>query len=83
MIRERAEVLVGEKTCAGSFDTAISRAAFKLPELIRMASFLLVPGGQLLALKGPAPQEEMAASGDLPGRCRQWFPKAAAMSPCL
>lgn len=60
MVRERVEVLIGEKSCAGGFDTVISRAAFKLPELIRMASFLLVPGGCLLAMKGPDPSEEMA-----------------------
>ena len=44
---------------AGSFDTVISRAAFKLPDLIRMASFFLKPGGILIAMKGPDPQEEM------------------------
>ena len=62
VIRERAEVLIGEKACAGRFDMVISRAAFKLPELVRMASFLLVPGGRLLAMKGLAAQEEMAAA---------------------
>jgi 16S rRNA (guanine527-N7)-methyltransferase len=60
VIRERVEVMIGEKTGAGGFDTVISRAAFKLPELIRMASFLLAPGGLLIAMKGPDPQEEMA-----------------------
>ncbi len=60
IIRERVEALVGEPACAGSFDTVLSRAAFKLPELLRMASFFLKPGGLLIALKGPDPQEEMA-----------------------
>jgi 16S rRNA (guanine527-N7)-methyltransferase len=59
-IRERVEALIGEPACAGSFDTVLSRAAFKLPELLRMASFFLKPGGLLIALKGPDPQEEMA-----------------------
>jgi 16S rRNA (guanine527-N7)-methyltransferase len=59
IIRERVEALIGEPACAGSFDTVLSRAAFKLPELIRMASFFLKPEGLLIALKGPDPQEEM------------------------
>ena len=60
MVRERVEVLTAGETLAGSFDTLISRAAFKLPELIRAASFFLKPWGQLIAMKGPDPQEEMA-----------------------
>lgn len=59
VIRERVEVLIGEKACAGGFDTVISRAAFKLPELLRMASFFLKPGGLLIAMKGPDVQVEM------------------------
>jgi 16S rRNA (guanine527-N7)-methyltransferase len=65
VVRERVEVLIGEKACDGGFDTVISRAAFKLPELIRMAAFLLSPGGLLIAMKGPDPQEEMAAAETL------------------
>ena len=59
IIRERVESLIGEPACAGAFDTLLSRAAFKLPELLRMASFFLKPGGLLIAQKGPDPQEEM------------------------
>jgi 16S rRNA (guanine527-N7)-methyltransferase len=59
IIRERVEALIGEPACAGSFDTLLSRAAFKLPELLRMASFFLKPGGLLIALKGPDPQAEI------------------------
>jgi len=59
IIRERVAALIGEPACAGAFDTVISRAAFKLPELLRMASFLLKPEGLLIAMKGPDPQEEM------------------------
>jgi 16S rRNA (guanine527-N7)-methyltransferase len=60
VVRERIEALIGEKACAGSFDTVLSRAAFKLPDLIRMASFFLKPEGILIAMKGPDPQAEMA-----------------------
>ena len=59
IIRERVEALLGEPACAGAFDTLLSRAAFKLPELLRMASFFLKPEGLLIALKGPDPKEEM------------------------
>ena len=59
VIRERTEKLKAEKTFSGRFDTVISRAAFKLPELLRTASFLLKPGGQLIAMKGPDPLIEM------------------------
>jgi len=58
VIRERVEALTAEEILAGRFDTLISRAAFKLPDLIRTASFFLKPGGQLIAMKGPDPQEE-------------------------
>jgi 16S rRNA (guanine527-N7)-methyltransferase len=60
VVRERIEALIGEKALAGSFDTVLSRAAFKLPQLIRMASFFLKPGGILIAMKGSDPREEMA-----------------------
>lgn len=59
IIRERVDPLIGERACAGAFDTVLSRAAFKLPELLRMASFFLKPEGLLIALKGPDPTEEM------------------------
>lgn len=59
IIQERVETLSGEPACAGAFDTLLSRAAFKLPELLRLASFFLKPEGLLIALKGPDPREEM------------------------
>ncbi len=59
VIRKRVEELTAGENLAGRFDTLISRAAFKLPDLIRTASFFLKPGGQLIAMKGPDPQEEM------------------------
>jgi 16S rRNA (guanine527-N7)-methyltransferase len=59
VIWERVEELTAAKNMPGRFDTLISRAAFKLPDLIRTAAFFLKPGGQLIAMKGPDPQEEM------------------------
>ena len=60
VVRERIEALIGEKALAGSCDTVLSRAAFKLPQLIRMASFFLKKGGILIAMKGADPGEEIA-----------------------
>jgi 16S rRNA (guanine527-N7)-methyltransferase len=58
VVRERIEALIGQKACAGRFDTVLSRAAFKLSELVRMASFFLATGGLLIAMKGPDTREE-------------------------
>jgi 16S rRNA (guanine527-N7)-methyltransferase len=87
VVRERIEVLIGEKACAGRFDTVLSRAAFKLPELIRMASFFLAPGGILIAMKGPDPQEEMdeaegvsASLGLVRTACRDAFGRGSDSS---
>lgn len=60
VIRERAEALTTGGSLSGGFDAVISRAAFKLPDLVRTAAFFLKPGGQLVAMKGPDPAEEMA-----------------------
>jgi 16S rRNA (guanine527-N7)-methyltransferase len=60
VVRERIEALIGEKALAGSCDTVLSRAAFKLSQLIRMASFFLKEGGILIAMKGTDLGEEMA-----------------------
>jgi 16S rRNA (guanine527-N7)-methyltransferase len=59
IVRERIEVLTEKKEYAGSFDAVLSRAAFKLPELIRMASFFLRPDARLIAMKGSTLREEM------------------------
>jgi len=60
VVRERVEILTAGGILAGRFDTLISRASFRLPELLRMASFFLTPGGQLIAMKGPDFRDEMA-----------------------
>jgi 16S rRNA (guanine527-N7)-methyltransferase len=62
LLQERVETLSTRATFAGRYDTVISRAAFKLPDLIRKAALFLSPGGRLIALKGPSPEAEMAAA---------------------
>jgi 16S rRNA (guanine527-N7)-methyltransferase len=59
VIPARVEELTAGEAWAGRFDTLISRAAFKLPDLIRTAPFFLKPGGQLIAMKGADPHQEM------------------------
>jgi 16S rRNA (guanine527-N7)-methyltransferase len=73
VVRERVEVLIAEEALAGGFDTFISRAAFKLPELIRMASFFLKPGGQLIAMKGRDPYDETAETERILGAAGMAF----------
>jgi 16S rRNA (guanine527-N7)-methyltransferase len=58
-VRERIETLMVREDMAAIFDTAISRAAFKLPDLIRTASYFLKPGGQLIAMKGQNLDDEI------------------------
>jgi 16S rRNA (guanine527-N7)-methyltransferase len=53
IIHERVEQVLKKKQFRESFDFVISRAAFKIPELLAMALYFLPTGGQLLALRGP------------------------------
>ncbi len=53
VINERVEALTGREEFRHTFDLVISRAAFKLPGLIKMAACFLKANGLLLALKGP------------------------------
>jgi 16S rRNA (guanine527-N7)-methyltransferase len=81
VIRERVEGLTAGEALAGRFDTLISRAAFKLPDLIRTASFFLKPGGQLIAMKGPDPQEEMVETERISEAAGMVFTACRAVRP--
>jgi 16S rRNA (guanine527-N7)-methyltransferase len=81
VIRERVEKLTAGEALAGRFDTLISRAAFKLPDLIRTASFFLKPGGQLIAMKGPDPQEEMEETERISEAAGMVFTACRAVRP--
>ena len=63
VMRGRIEALAAQEEFVAKFDTVISRAAFKLPQLIIFASSFLKPGGQLIAMKGPTAHEETRAAG--------------------
>ena len=81
VIRKRVEELTAGEALAGRFDTLISRAAFKLPDLIRTASFFLKPGGQLIAMKGPDPQEEMEETERISEAAGMVFTACRAVRP--
>jgi 16S rRNA (guanine527-N7)-methyltransferase len=49
------------------FDTVIARALASLPRLVGLSSHLVGEDGQLLALKGRYPAEELDAIASLPG----------------
>ena len=69
VIHARAELALTDDAYRHAFDTVISRAAFKLPELLKTGLFFLSPGGLLIALKGPSGEEEMEIINDLDVRC--------------
>ena len=43
----------------GIYNTVVSRAFSSLPEIVRLSSHLLAPGGYWLAMKGELPQTEL------------------------
>lgn len=46
---------------AGAFDAITARALATLPKILELGGHLLAPGGQLLAMKGVVPEDEVAA----------------------
>jgi len=65
VVRARAEDLLNDDRYRASADWVVSRAAFKLPDLLRLASPLLKPGGQLAAPKGFVPEEEWSGANKI------------------
>lgn len=49
------------------FDTVIARALARVPKLVELSAHLVGEDGQLLALKGKYPAEELEPIGRLPG----------------
>jgi 16S rRNA (guanine527-N7)-methyltransferase len=60
VIHERAESLRSRESYRNSFDTVISKAAFKLPLLLTLGAAFLRPGGILMAMKGADISDELA-----------------------
>jgi len=55
----RTENIVQAETWKEKFDIVISRAAFKLPDLLPLGQYFLAPGGLLITLKGPDVSSEL------------------------
>jgi 16S rRNA (guanine527-N7)-methyltransferase len=66
-LHDRVENLMKENKWKGFFDIVISRAAFKLPELMPCAAFFLAEEGKFIALKGCHIEEEFSHSAKLTG----------------
>lgn len=60
VIHERAENLLNQGGCRNSFDTVISKAAFKLPQFLTLGASFLRPGGVLMAMKSADIADELA-----------------------
>jgi len=59
-LHDRMENFMKDNNWKGFFDVAISRAAFKLPELMPCTAFFLAKGGKFIALKGFDIEEEFS-----------------------
>jgi 16S rRNA (guanine527-N7)-methyltransferase len=60
VLHDRVENIIKADSWKEKFDILISRAAFKLSELLLQGEYFLAPGGKLIALKGPNVDEEFA-----------------------
>lgn len=59
VLHERVENIIKTAAWKESFDVLISRATFTLSELFRLGEFFLVPGGDVIAFKGPEVDQEI------------------------
>ncbi|MDQ5987179.1 MAG: Ribosomal RNA small subunit methyltransferase G [Syntrophus sp. SKADARSKE-3] len=62
VIHDRIENVIGQGRYRETFDVVVSRATFKLPQLIESANHFLIRGGLLVAMKGDIPPEEWVES---------------------
>jgi 16S rRNA (guanine527-N7)-methyltransferase len=60
VLHDRVENILKTDLWKEKFDILISRATFKLSELLPQGEFFLAPGGKLIALKGPNVYPELA-----------------------
>jgi 16S rRNA (guanine527-N7)-methyltransferase len=60
VLHDRVENIIKTDVWKEKFDILISRAAFKLSELLPQGEYFLAPGGELIALKGPNVDEDIA-----------------------
>lgn len=65
VVHGRVEDLVGSAPLRGAFDGIVSRAAWKLPQLLILAAAFVRPGGWIMAMKGWLPDEEAARTSEV------------------
>lgn len=68
VLHERVENLVMNDKWKSFFDILISRAAFKLPEMLPWGAFLLAPAGKFIALKSMDIDQEFSEAAKAAGR---------------
>lgn len=61
-LHDRTENVVRTETWREKFDVVISRATFKLPDLLPLGDYFLAPDGLLITLKGPDVSAELDAA---------------------
>lgn len=74
-LHDRTENIVRTDSWMEKFDIVISRAAFKLPDLLPLGDYFLAPDGLLITLKGPdvATELETALTGRNASKIYQVF----------
>jgi 16S rRNA (guanine527-N7)-methyltransferase len=65
VINNRGEILMEDETYRGRFEVVISRATFKLPQLLRIGGFFLSPSGSLIAMKSKKSDPELTEAADM------------------
>jgi len=58
-LHDRTENIIRTDAWREKFDIVISRASLKIPELLPLGTYFLVPDGLLITLKGPAVAAEL------------------------
>lgn len=70
VLHDRVENIIKTNSWKEKFDILISRAAFKLSELLPQGEYFLAPGGELIALKGPNVDEEIKQCSSAANQCK-------------
>ncbi len=68
VLNKRVQDVMESRIQLGAFDTVISRAAFKIPELVHIAGHFLADNGTLLIMKGMDIDIEITEA-DMPAQC--------------
>ena len=70
VLHDRVENMINTVSWKEKFDILISRATFKLNELLPLGEFFLAPEGQLIALKGPNVDQEIRKCSSSENLCK-------------